>query len=181
MAGTAHSGGRGKRSAQAHLVMGTFRPDRHGDDVTADPPKGRPSMPKLLTGDALAEWDRMVGRLEVSGTLSVVDDAVLYQMARLFEETEQAAVTRDEVSASAKILEENIGDLQGAELVAAFQEIGKMRRLEAGYATQIRQGRMAIRQYLVELGQTPSARSRVKATPTKQLSKTEQFRQRKWA
>jgi P27 family predicted phage terminase small subunit len=175
------SGGHNKKSAQTHVVQGTFRGDRHADAVASEPPKGRPSPPKPLEGDALDEWDRMVGRLEQSGTLSVVDDAALYQYARLFAETEAAAVSQLETNGSVQILEENVGDLKGPELVAAFQEISKMRRLEASYATQIRQGRMAIRQYLVEFGQTPAARQRVKVPPTKEPSKAEKFRMKKGA
>ena len=34
-----------------------------GRDVP-EPPKVRPVAPKELSGDALAEWDRMIGRLE---------------------------------------------------------------------------------------------------------------------
>lgn len=178
MAGTKNSGGRNKQGAKVHVLRGTFRGDRHTNAAVAPPPpKGRPEPPKPLEGDALAEWDRMVRRLEQCGTLAVVDDAALYQYVRLFEETEQHASTKDVVAASTQILEENIGDLRGADLVAAFQEISKMRRLEAGYATQIRQGRMAIRQYLVEFGQTPAARSRVSApTESQPKSKAAQFR-----
>lgn len=176
MPGTGNSGGRNRLSAQAHVVKGTFRSDRHADAVAPEPPRGRPEPPKALEGEATEEWDRMIARLELSGALSKVDDAALYQYVRLFAETEQASVSREEANASVQILEENIGGLKGPDLVAAFQEIGKMRRLEASYATQIRQGRMAIRQYLVEFGLTPAARSRVKLPPKPQASKADQFR-----
>jgi hypothetical protein len=137
-----------------------------------------------LTGDALEEWDRMVGRLEASGTLSVVDDGVLYQVARLFAETEQIERTQAETSETVRILQENFdgkAELTFEDMLAAAQEITKLKKLEASYMTQIRQGRMAIRQYLVELGQTPAARSRVKAAPSKPQSKTDRFRQQKGA
>ena len=180
MAGNQHSGRRGN-TTQAHIVKGTFRKDRHGEQVTPEAPKGRPKRPKRLQADAMAaqEWARMVARLEELGTLTVVDDAALYQYCRLFAETEQHAVTQAEVSASVQILEENIGDLKGADQMAAFQEIAKMRKLAASYATQIRSGRMGIRQWLVEFGLTPSARSRVKLPPSKPASKVDQFRNAK--
>lgn len=179
MPGTAASGGRNKKSTQDVIRQGTFRNDRHGDHQTPEPPKGTPEPPKPLEGDAREEWDRMVERLTLSGSLSVVDDAALYQYCCLFAETEELAVRAERAAASVALLEDNVPDLKGAELVALFQEISKMARLEAGYATQIRQGRMAIRQYLVEFGQTPAARSRVKVSAPKEKSKVEQFQLRK--
>lgn len=164
MPGTPHSGRRSK-SRKAHVLAGTFRGDRHAELPSIEPPKGRPSQPKPLEGDGLLEWHRMLDRLEVCGTLAIVDDAAVFQYARLFDETERAALDKDEAAAAVKILEENIGSMTGSDLVACFQEISKMRRLVGHYTTQIRQGRMAIRQYLVEFGMTPSARSRVKSNP----------------
>lgn len=182
MPGTANSGGRNKRGAQAHVVMGTFRSDRHEDTDAPEPPKGKPAPPKALAGDALAEWGRMVGRLDASSTLSVVDDAALYQYALLFAETEDLARMQAEAEDTAKILRENFDgneELDFTDQLAAAQEINKALKLAGSYATSIRQGRMAIRQYLVEFGMTPAARSRVKPQTKKELSKAEQFKQRK--
>jgi P27 family predicted phage terminase small subunit len=184
MAGTGNSGGRNKVSAQTHVVLGTFNTTRHTGEAAPEPPAGTPDIPKGLEGDALAEWQRMVARLEVSGTLSKVDDAAIYQYALLFAETEDAARMRREAGDTARILRENFDGnekLDFADQLAAAQEINKSMKLEASYATSVRQGRMAIRQYLVEFGMTPAARSRVKASPKKELSKAEQFRQRKGA
>lgn len=171
MPGTSNSGGRNAKSAARHAVSGTFRGDRHGDGAVAgaEGPKGVPTPPKPLEGDALEEWNRTVQRLQQLGTLSTVDDAAIYQYACLFAATEATAVLQLEVAGSALVVEENIGDLKGAELVQAFQEITKLRALEARYASQIRQGRMGIRTWLVEMGLTPSARNRVKgpAAPPK--------------
>ena len=49
--------------------------DRHAGGDAPDPPKGTPTPPKPLSGEAKAEWDRMVGRLTQNGTISIVDDA----------------------------------------------------------------------------------------------------------
>lgn len=162
MPGTANSGGRNRKSAQAHKLQGTFQKVRHAGVTTPTAPKGRPLPPKDLAGDAKAEWGRMVGRLETMGTLSSVDDAALYQYARLFAETEAIAVTQLETAATIDLLEENLHGEDRENLVLVVQEISKLKHLESRYTTQIRQGRMAIRQFLVELGMTPSARSRVK-------------------
>lgn len=167
MPGTANSGGRNRKTARQHKLQGSFQKVRHAGITTPEPPKGTPTRPKPLTGDAADEWDRMIDRLSVTGTLSPVDDGALYQYCRLFAETEQLAVDQTETSVSIDIVEENLRDMTGSDLVAAFQEITKLRQLEAGYSTKIRQGRMAIRQYLVEFGLTPSARSRVKVPETK--------------
>jgi P27 family predicted phage terminase small subunit len=173
--GTSASGGRNAKGTQAHVLAGTFRGDRHGEHQTPEPPQGRPDSPKTLEGDALAEWERMVGRLESCGTLSKVDDAAIYQYCRLYAETEELALERDESKASLRIMEENIGDLEGPERVAMFQEIGKLRHDIKGYGASIRQNRMAIRQFLVEFGMTPAARSRVKLPAKPTQSKVERF------
>jgi phage terminase small subunit len=179
MPGTGNSGGRNKLTAQAHVVKGTFQASRHADHTSPEPPKGRPDSPVALEGLAAEEWERMLTRLEVSSTLAKVDDAAVYQYCRLFAETESHAVSREECSATVKILEENIGDLKDESLVQAFQEITKMRKLELAHASATRAGRMAIRQYLVEFGMTPAARSRVKLPPQKPQSKVDQFRNAK--
>lgn len=40
-------------------------------------PVGRPSKPAMLTGEAAAEWHRIVPELEAAGVLTVIDRAVL--------------------------------------------------------------------------------------------------------
>ena len=172
MAGNANSGGRNKKSAQMHLVSGTFRGDRHdaaGDVVVPD---GRPEMPKGLKGPARAEWDRMTARMEEVHTLTRVDDAALYQYCKLFAETETLEVDREAGRKMTMALRHQTRKLEGAELVEAITQIVKLKYLEAKIAVQIRQGRMALRQYLVEFGMTPSARTRVK--PTKGASAIKQ-------
>ena len=179
MAGNANSGGRNAVSPQMHIVRGTHRQDRHGSHETPEPPRGTPEPMVALEGLALEEWERMVDRLAQTGALSKVDDASIFQYARLFAETEDLARQKEEAAASVDILEENIGGLKGPDLVAAFQEISKMRRLVANYSAQVRSGRMAIRQYLVEFGMTPAARTRVKLPPSKPKSKAQAFREAK--
>lgn len=162
------SGGRNAVSPDVHVLRGTFQPSRHAGHTVPDPPKGTPIPPEPLSSPVeQAEWDRMVTRLERTGALSVVDDAALYQYVKLYAETEAIAVTQLETAASIDILEDNLAKIAKDELVAVFQEITKLRQLEARYTTQIRQGRMAIRQYLIEFGMTPSARTRVKLPPAK--------------
>ena len=156
------SGGHNRKTPQQHQLEGTYQKVRHAGLRSQDTPVGVPVAPMLLEGKAQAEWDRMLERLSVSKVISVVDDAALYQHCRLYAEVEAIAGQQLEVSASIVILEENIRGLQGPDLVTVFQEIAKLRQLQARYTTQLRQGRMAIRTYLVEFGLTPASRGRVK-------------------
>jgi hypothetical protein len=159
------SGGHNRKARAMRVVQGTFRADRD-TGLAPEPPGGAPERPATLTGEAADEFDRMVIRLTVSGTISTVDDALLLQYALLFAETQAIARTQAETAGSIAILEENLAGLTGADLVACFQEITKLRQLEGRYISQIRQGRMGLRTFLIEFGMTPLSRNRVvKASP----------------
>lgn len=179
MAGTSNSGGRNKKANHLHVLTGTFRADRHGDHETPDPPKGKPEPPSKLSGVALAEWDRMVARLEQTGALSVVDDAAIYQYALIFAETEQVRLDNLETRRLSEALKKSIKKLDGRELVDAIEQIVKLQFLLAKETQQLRQGHLAVRQFLIEFGMTPSARSRVKLPPKKNESKVDQFKKAK--
>ena len=178
MAGNKNSGGRNKKGAQFHLIAGTFRGDRHADAQEPEPPKGTPKPPHKLGALARAEWHRMVARLEQSQTLSIVDDAALYQYCKLFAETEGVEVDAAKARKLSDSLKTLAAKLDGHELVEAIGKIVELQKIIAGLTTKLRQQRMAIRQYLVEFGMTPSARSRVKVSPgAKPQSKVDAFRQ----
>ena len=162
MPGVKGRSGRRAKTVKQHRLEGTFQPSRHGGYTNADPPQGEPPKPEGLTGEASAEWDRMIADLAASKSLSVTDGRVLYQHCQNFADTEQLALRQAETGASVEILEENLSGLEGSELVQAFQEITKLRQLESRYVNQIRQGRLAVLRFLVECGNTPASRSRVK-------------------
>ncbi len=145
MAGTSSSGGRNRKSAAQHRLEGTFQASRASgaSSDAPDPPKGRPSSPKPLKGESLAEWTRMTDRLELAGTLSVVDDAVLYRYCRLHARAER--------------LERYVGRLRS---VFYVDHLGNP-KVHPGVA-QLRAYDQALRVYLVEFGMTPAARSRVR-------------------
>jgi P27 family predicted phage terminase small subunit len=158
------SGGHNKKTRKELELAGTYRKDRH-EHLPPDVPEGIPTPPRPLDGEALEEWQRMITRLTSTGALSAVDDAVLYQYCQLFAETEGIALAQAETAATVKILQENLdglAELTFADLMAAAQEITKLRKLEAGYITKVRQGRMALRMLLTEFGLTPASRGRVK-------------------
>jgi phage terminase small subunit len=201
MPGTAKSGGRNRKSAAEHALTGSGRADRGtlasstGGELPPDPPKGRPPIPVGLIGPALEEWTRMVARLEQAQTLTVVDDAALYQYCCMFAETEAIAVAqrgtvallvtlqaaidrwnrlvdRLEAAENAKTLSADAfaqsvleRGAYGNRIFDATEQIVQLKKLEAKYPTQLRQGHMALRQYLVEFGMTPAARSRVQPSP----------------
>lgn len=156
------SGGRNAKTTQEHALSGTTRGHRHGNHQSPNPPKIKPDPPKPLEGDALAEWDAMIGRLEASGALTLVDDAAVYQYCQLYAETERIAVDRECLESAVERLEENLCDMKGEDFIKLAQEITQQRKLIAKCTDQLRSGRSAIRAYLVEFGMTPAARGRVK-------------------
>jgi hypothetical protein len=155
------TGGRNRKSPGLHVAQGTFRAQRHDPArLVAPAPEGVPEPPDGLPDAVLQHWHVTVAFLAAMGTVSRVDRLIVEQYCRLFVETAALAVTQSETGASIARLEENLAGLEGAELVQCFQEITKLRQLEARYATQIRQGRMSQRQYLIELQLTPASRAR---------------------
>lgn len=162
-----------------HVLTGTFRGDRHGGGDAPEPPKGRPEAPKGLSVVARAEWDRMVERLEASGTLTLSDDGALYQYVQLFAETERIHERSAENGRLAKRLLRSVVKLNGDSLVDAVKAIVHLRSLEAKDSRDLRQGHLALRGYLVEFGMTPAARSRVKLPAYKPESKTDAYRNRR--
>ena len=156
------SGGQNAKTVSQHKLQGTLQKVRHAGIRNPEPPAGEPVQPKKLDGDAKSEWGRMLERLRDCKTLSSVDGAALYQYCRMFAETEALVIRQEEIGASIDVLEESLGDFKGPELIAAFQEMTKMRALESRYTSQIRQGRMGQRVFLVEFGLTPASRGRVK-------------------
>lgn len=163
MPGNSNSGGRNRKSAARHRLEGTYQKCRHDGRADPDPPKGRPTPPTSLAGDARAEWQRMVKRLEDTKTLSTVDDAALYQYSCLFAETEEITAAHRTNARLLEKLEQALERVRDEDQVAQVATaIADIRKLDAKHVQQLRQSRMALRQFLVEFGMTPAARSRVK-------------------
>jgi phage terminase small subunit len=158
------SGGRNRKSTHEHELTGTFRRDRHGDGESISVPEGVPTPPGELSGEALAEWARMVDRLQQTRALSATDDGVLYQHVKLNAETEKLAADHERLAETIEKLDGYIDELPPSERGSNIANLIKLRQIEARYPNQIRQGRMALRQFLVECGLTPAARGRVKPT-----------------
>lgn len=182
MPGTGHSGGRNKKSTQLHVLRGTFKKSRHADHETPAPPAGTPTPPKRLTGEAKREWDRMLERLRESLVPTTrIDDAWLYQYVQLYAETEAIINDNAQLRQLQATLKTSLQKLKGRELVSAIAEVVKIEQVLSKQTTQLRQAHLAIRQYLVESGMTPAARSRVKLprqTPAEAQSKLSAFLKR---
>lgn len=155
--------GRVSRKTRKELELtGAYRKTRHGDLQNPEPEEGQPEIPDGLDDRGAEEWARMLARLSSMKAMWKVDDAAIYQYCQLFSETERIKVQQAGAEAAVAILEQNIGDVKGEELVHLFSEIVTLRKLIAKCTDQLRSGRTAIRQFLVEFALTPASRGRVK-------------------
>ena len=149
MPGTSLSGGRNAKTQTQHRLAGSWRRDRHAGRPSPEPPAGAPDPPGDLSGEALAEWHRMISRLTVSRTLSAVDDAVLARYCLLH--------------ARASRLETALADEPVFSVTTAHGE----RKMHPAFA-QLRAYDQALRQFLAELGLTPASRGRVSCVDSEQ-------------
>ncbi len=163
-----NAGGNASKSLDQHKLDGTYRKDRHEAIRNPEPTPGRPEPQSELSNIEQAAWDWLVWALEDQGSLHRVTGAAIYQYCKLFAETEAVAEDQATMRASVKILEENIREVEKAELVALFQEVGKLRTLVSKSTDQLRSGRVSIKGYLVEFGLTPASRGRVKLPAKKE-------------
>jgi len=146
------SGGRNKKSARLHVLQGTWQPSRHtGPDV--DAPGGVPAVPPGLAGAGLKEWHRLVAHLQAMGTLSRVDDLVLEQYCKL-------SADAGRLQADADALPQTWFDKVSVDGAGVEHLEPKLHPVFG----QLRQYRLGLRVLLVELGLTPLARNRVKAS-----------------
>jgi len=169
------SGGHNRKSARLHVLQGTFRSDRHGSAEVPAPPAGKPEPRIALAGLAKAEWARITKELEDAGALAMTDGPRLYEYVNLFAEVEaiktQSATTQMLIGKAKKALK----GLNGLELLQAVEQIVKLQQLAVRQTTQLRQGRMALRQYINDFGLTPVARHG-KAQAGNPKNRVDQFR-----
>lgn len=161
-------GGNALKSRRQHELDGTFRKDRHADLKNPEPTVGRPEAPAELDKLGQETWDRMIWAFEDMGMLHKVDAEALYAYCCLWSETEQIREQQDGARAGLRVLEDNLGDVEAADKVALFSQIVALHKTVSKCTDQLRQGRMAIRQYLVEFGLTPASRGRIKLPAKKE-------------
>ena len=146
--------GRKKKPTALKLVQGTARPDR--ENVNEPKPEvSIPEPPPNLTGEALAEWNRLSVELYNLGMLTKVDRAALAAYCVLWARW---------VDAEARINEQT--------LVLKSKDGQPYQNPFLGIANRALE---MMRKYASEFGLTPASRSRVHATPPNQ------GKQSKWA
>ena len=145
------SGGQNAKTVKQHKLEGTRKKHRHSGYTNPDPPLGAPPAPKGLKKVAATEWRRMIKDLRLSKTLAVTDGAILYDYVQLHALAERLQVTVDELP-SLTFFKVSV-DGAGTEHLEpkVHPAVG-----------QLRQARMAKKALLVEFGQTPASRGRVK-------------------
>ena len=138
------SRGRKKIPAEMHILAGTFRADRHNADAPK-PKEGIPPAPKHLDKVARAEYHRVARLLKKCRTITEADLAVLTCYA----------------SAWARLIEAEM-QLKTTGLIvkspAGFPCISP-------YLSIVRAASEELRKLAGELGLSPAARTKLKASP----------------
>jgi phage terminase small subunit len=157
-------GGQNALSPKLLRMRGTARPDRHGGYEAPETIQGDPQAPNELTGEAKAEWDRMVVRLTLTGAIELVSDKLIYHCALLTAEIEGTrARYEDDARLDARLTALlNQPDLETAQMLEILGPLNDCRKRLLSASTTLRQGHMAMRQFLTEFGLTPASRGRVK-------------------
>lgn len=145
------SGGQNAKTVQQHRLEGTYQRVRHAGIRNPEPPPGEPVPPQQLSGEAKAEWGRMIERLRQCQTLSVVDDAALYRYCVLHARAHRLELACAKLASP--FVQDVFVDGAGVEHVKD--------KVHPGFAA-IRTYDQTLRAYLVEFGLTPASRGRVK-------------------
>jgi P27 family predicted phage terminase small subunit len=138
----------GRRPKPTHLKLIAGNPGKRPLNA-AEPKPARviPSPPEHLSPDARVAWGRFAAILDRSGVLTEADAAALEQVAETYAEI---VALRQDIAAN--------GRFQVVETKAG----GEMERMRPAYSALMDADRR-LKGWLVEFGQTPAARSKVKS------------------
>jgi len=138
----------GRRPKPTHLKLIAGNPGKRPLNA-AEPKPARviPSPPEHLSPDARVAWGRFAAILDRSGVLTEADAAALEQVAETYAEI---VALRQDIAAN--------GRFQVVETKAG----GEMERMRPAYSALMDADRR-LKAWLVEFGQTPAARSKVKS------------------
>lgn len=147
------SGGHNRRSAEQHVLDGTYREDRHAGREHPRPEIGTPDAPAALTGVARREWNRLTALLADTEMLTLVDGAMLFHYCEMFGDLQGA---KADIARMRRQLSNKRLDIKGR------VEIQKQIIRVAGQMLRYRQ---QIRMYLAEFGLSPKSRLGVDISP----------------
>lgn len=116
------------------------------------PPPAMPTAPEFLAAEARAEWDRIVGDLYAIGVLTLIDRAALAAYCTAYGRWVEAETALGRARVAAE--KEGKGE-------SALTNGWRVSPLVHAANTAMRD----LMRIAAEFGMTPSARSRVKATP----------------
>jgi P27 family predicted phage terminase small subunit len=138
----------GRRPKPSHLKLIAGNPGKRPlNGAEPKPARVIPSPPEHLSPDARVAWGRFAAILDRSGVLTEADAAALEQVAETYAEI---VALRQDIAAH--------GRFQVVETKAG----GEMERMRPAYSALMDADRR-LKAWLVEFGQTPAARSKVKA------------------
>ena len=172
-------GGRKRIPTVLHLLQGgskkTHRPMPIGEPM---PPAIIPKCPKHLDQEARKEWRRIARELEPLGMLAKIDMAVLASYCQAYSMW---------ASATLKLQEQGMIFKTSGKTTTKIMKDGteKVEQTGGGYPminpwwTVINKENEKMMKALVEIGMSPSSRSRVKVNNPKPKSKVDSFRGRK--
>lgn len=87
--------GRPRKPTAAHILDGTHRSDRHGEQADQWQPDGAPKMPAWLNNDAQTLWQELSPRLVESNVATCVDAAELAALCDWWARYREAARVAD--------------------------------------------------------------------------------------
>src|SRR6266850_862197 len=125
--GGLNSGGRTALTPEEHRARGSFDKRRHEGFQGVEAVEGAPQPPDDLQGESLKEWHRMVWRLEKCKILSMTDDSMIYQYAKLYGEIRAAEIDAEAARVLSRRLEKASEKLEGMDLVYAIRAIVDMK------------------------------------------------------
>jgi P27 family predicted phage terminase small subunit len=136
---------RGRRPQPTAIRRANGNPGKRGyNEAEPQPPEGLPDCPPHLSAVARAEWDRVAATLHRMGVLTTVDRAALAAYCQSYGRWVEA---EDQMKRTPAMLKTPSGYVQQSPwLSVANKQLELMGR------------------YMVELGMTPAARSRVQVS-----------------
>ena len=136
--------GRRPKPAEMHALAGTWRPDRHAPPATGARRAPEATLPRHLDGDAREFWTRHAPRLREAGLLDVDSAPAFERLCQVWAEVRGY-------------------DAHLAEHGTTYQTGGMIRpRPQVALRSEADK---RLRQYLIEFGLTPAARTKVPRVP----------------